>query len=63
MIPGWPYSFVAALETGRTCWTAILDALRLGPGDDATAVTAAQLRDVVGRLRDAGHGTPAIQTS
>ena len=22
MIPGWPYSFVAALEPGRTCWTA-----------------------------------------
>ncbi len=21
-IPGWPYSFVAALETGRTSWTA-----------------------------------------
>ena len=25
------YSFVAALETGRTCWTAILDAQRLCP--------------------------------
>jgi hypothetical protein len=22
MIPGWPYSFSAALEPGRTCWTA-----------------------------------------
>ena len=22
MIPGWPYSFVAALEPGRTSWTA-----------------------------------------
>jgi len=31
MIPGWPYSFVAALEPGRTSWTAILDAVRLGP--------------------------------
>ena len=50
MIPGWPYSFVAALETGRTSWTALLDAVRLGPADDATAVTAAQLRDVVDRL-------------
>ena len=36
MIPGWPYSFVAALETGRTSWTAVLDAVRLGPADDAT---------------------------
>jgi hypothetical protein len=36
MIPGWPYSFVAALETGRTSWTAVLDVIRLGPADDAT---------------------------
>ena len=31
MIPGWPYSIVAALEPGRTSWTAVLDAVRLGP--------------------------------
>lgn len=61
--PGWPYSFVAALETGRTSWTAILDAVRLGPADDATAVTATQLRQVVGPIIDAGHwqaGDPNI---
>ena len=29
-IPGWPYSFVAALESGRTSWVALLDAVRLG---------------------------------
>lgn len=28
MIPGWPYSIVVALETGRTSWTAPLDAVR-----------------------------------
>jgi hypothetical protein len=39
LIPGWPYSFVAALEPGRTSWTALLDAARLGPADDITAVT------------------------
>jgi hypothetical protein len=63
LIPGWPYSFVAALEPGRTSWTALLDAVRLGPTDDATAVTAAQLRAVVGRLIAAGHwrdGEPAM---
>ena len=63
MIPGWPYSFVAALETGRTSWTAVLDAVRLGPADDATAVTATQLRDVVDRLIVAGQwqaGDPNI---
>ncbi len=55
MIPGWPYSIVAALETGRTSWTAVLDAVRLGPNDDATAVTAAQLREVVEGLIHAGQ--------
>ena len=40
MIPGWPYSLVAALEPGRASWTLPLDAVRLGPADDATAVTA-----------------------
>jgi hypothetical protein len=55
MIPGWPYSVVAALEPGRTSWTAPLDAVRLGPGDDETEVTAAQVRGVVGRLAAAGH--------
>ena len=58
LIPGWPYSVVAALESGRTSWTAVLDAVRLGPADDATAVTAGQLRAVVGRLLAAGHWRP-----
>ena len=46
MIPGWPYSFVAALKTGRTAgrrsWT------RSGsvPSDDPTEVTAAQVREL-----------------
>src|SRR5688500_753403 len=50
MIPGWPYSIVAALASGRTSWTAVLDAVRLGPHDDVTAATASQLREVVTRL-------------
>jgi len=58
MIPGWPYSIVAALGSGRSSWTAVLDAVRLGPADDATAVTAAQLREVVDRLHQAGHWRP-----
>src|SRR5438477_4566137 len=55
MIPGWPYSVVAALEPGRTSWTAVLDAVRLGPDDDETEVAAAQVRDVITRLIAAGH--------
>jgi len=58
MIPGWPYSVVAALEPGRTSWTAVLDAIRPGPADDETEVTATQVRDVVGRLITAGHWQP-----
>jgi len=63
MIPGWPYSVVAVLEPGRTSWTAVLDAARLGPDDDETEVTAAQVRDVVTRLIEAGQqqdGDPDI---
>jgi hypothetical protein len=58
MIPGWPYSFVVALQTGRTSWTAPLDAVRLTPGADLAAVTAGQLRDAVTRLVTAGHWQP-----
>ena len=63
MIPGWPYSVIAALEPGRTSWTAVLDAVRLGPEDDEAAVTATQVRDVIARLTGTGHwreGDPAI---
>lgn len=44
-----PCSFVAVLEPGVTSWTAILDVVRLGPVDDATTITAGQLRGVVER--------------
>ena len=63
LIPGWPYSFVAALGPGSTSWTLPLDAVRLGPDDDPAEVTAAQLRDVAARLADAGHwaeGDPPV---
>ena len=63
MIPGWPYSLVAALEPGRTSWVLPLDAVRLGPADDATEVTAGQVREVVSRIIAAGHwhdGDPRI---
>jgi len=65
MIPGWPYSVIAALEPGRTSWTPrCWTWCGWGPDDDQAAVTAAQVRDVVTRLIEAGHwrnGDPAIQ--
>nr|WP_259408211.1 transposase [Streptomyces akebiae] len=54
-IRGWPYSFVAALESGRTSWCQLLDAVRLGPGDDVAEVTAAQLRRVAEDLIEMGR--------
>lgn len=60
MIPGWPYSFVCALETGASSWTALLDVARISPEEDATAVTAAQLRRVIDELTRAGHHQPGV---
>jgi hypothetical protein len=57
-IPGWPYSVVVALEPGRSSWTAPLDVQRLAPAEDAATVTASQLRQMVGRLVDAGQWRP-----
>ena len=50
MIPGWPYSVIAALGSGGTSWTPLLDAVRLGREDDETEVTAVQVREVVTQL-------------
>jgi hypothetical protein len=63
MIPGWPYSFVAALEPGRTSWTAMLDVTRVRPTDEHTDLAATQLRTVIEALITAGHwheGDPEI---
>ena len=63
MIPGWPYSWVGGTPPGRTSWTLPLDAVRLGPADDATEATAAQVRDVVTRIIGSGQwkeGDPDI---
>jgi DDE superfamily endonuclease len=57
-VPGWPYSFVAALGPGASSWVVLLDAVRIGPDDDETELAAAQLREVAGRLIAAGHWRP-----
>ena len=57
-VPGWPYQFLVALESGPSSWTAVLDVVRLAAHDDATAVTAAQLRALHARLAAAGHWAP-----
>jgi hypothetical protein len=42
-IPGWPNQVVAALERGRSSWTAPLDAVRLGPARSTAANRAASV--------------------
>ncbi|GGY78647.1 hypothetical protein GCM10010300_22890 [Streptomyces olivaceoviridis] len=62
-VPGRPYSVVAALERGRTSWTAVLDVVRLEPGADAAAVTTVQIREVVERLVAPAMGSRVTRTS
>ncbi|MFE1444166.1 transposase [Streptomyces sp. NPDC058739] len=58
MVPGWPYSIVAALKAGRTSWTAVVDVVRLEPGADVAAVTTIQIREVVEQLVEVGQWKP-----
>lgn len=60
-IPGWPFSFAAALEWGASSWTGPLDVVRLGPHDDATRATVEQVAAVFARLDAVGclGGRPA----
>jgi hypothetical protein len=54
---------VLAADVSSWLPTAVLDAVRLCPDDDEAEVTAAQVRDVITRLAEAGHwreGDPAI---
>jgi hypothetical protein len=57
-IPGWPYQIAAALGGGRSSWTGPLDAVRLGPEDDPTEVTATRIRELHARLEQAGQWQP-----
>jgi hypothetical protein len=58
-IPGWSYSWVVGVWWGTSSWTAPVDVCRLAPDDDLVAVTATQIRALVGRLAAAGRcGTP-----
>ena len=62
MIPGWPYS--SALEEGRTSWTRLLNARRIGSADDATLVTVTQIRDLIAaRWTRPGFTMTVIRTS
>ena len=56
--PGWEYQFTAAIGHLRTVWAALLDVARTTPAT-RTATTIAQVKNVLRRLRAAGHGQQA----
>jgi hypothetical protein len=56
--PGWEYQFTAAVGHLRTAWAALVDVARTTPAT-RTAVTIAQVKNVLRRLRAAGHGRKA----
>jgi hypothetical protein len=56
--PGWEYQFTGAIGHLRTAWTAIVDVARTVPAT-RTAQTIAQVKNVLRRLRAAGHGARA----
>jgi DDE superfamily endonuclease len=56
--PGWEYQFTAATGHLRTAWAALVDVARTVPAT-RTAQTIAQVKNVLRRLRAAGHGMKA----
>ena len=56
--PGWEYQFTAAIGHLRTAWAALVDVARTVPAT-RTAQTIAQVKNVLARLRAAGHGAKA----
>ena len=56
--PGWEYQFTAAIGHLRTAWAALVDVARTTPAA-RTAQTITQVRNVLRRLRAAGHGRGA----
>src|SRR5690348_8455435 len=57
--PGWEYQFTAAIGHLRTAWAALVDVARTVPAT-RTAQTIAQVKNVLRRLRAAGHGAKAV---
>jgi hypothetical protein len=59
-IPGWEYQFLAAVGHLRTAWTALTDVERTAKAT-RTSQTARQVKNLLRRLRAAGHaGAPLV---
>ena len=53
IVAGWNYQWICQLNWAYDSWTAPLDVMRIAPGQDPSAATAAQIRQMVGLLPDA----------
>jgi hypothetical protein len=59
IVAGWSYQWICQLDWAMDSWTAPLDAVRIRPREDATSVTIAQVRRLVGLLPTEA-GTPTF---
>ena len=50
IVTGWSYGWLAQVSFTHDSWTAPLDVRRVAPTDDAHAVGAVQIRELLGRL-------------
>jgi hypothetical protein len=50
IVAGWSYQWITQLDWAMDSWTAPLDAARIGPSQNATEATVAQVRRLVGLL-------------
>lgn len=61
IVAGWSYQWITQLDWACDSWTAPLDAVRLAPDQSKVTATAAQIRDLAGRLDESGT-TAAVPT-
>ncbi len=57
-LPGFDYSMMVGVGWGASSWVSPLDARRLPPGANLTALTVAQVRGVLADLAATGTATP-----
>lgn len=58
LLPGWPVSVLVGLSWGASSWVDPIEARRIAPGGDHTAVLLAQAQGLLADLRAAGRLGP-----
>jgi hypothetical protein len=62
-LPGFDYSLVVGVGWGACSWVSPVEARRVAPGDDHTALTVAQVRDVLADLAATSKAAPSAGSS